>query len=171
MAPLEDFIRACHSQGVRMFGICFGHQIIAQAMGGTVRKSERGWGLGVNDYAVEHWPGALATRPDSLRIQAYHQDQVVEVPPGARRIAHSDFCPNAGLWYPGFAISVQGHPEFPADYAAALIAARRGTALSAEDADRGLLAVRRDSNAGVLASLLAEVLRDARGEGPAASDR
>lgn len=157
--PLETFIRACHAEGAKMFGICFGHQIIAQAMGGTVRKSGQGWGVGVHVYAVEDWPGPEETRPGDLRIQAYHQDQVVAAPPSARRLATSAFCPNAGLWYPGFAISVQGHPEFPVDYAEALIEARRGTVLAEDEAFRGLATVRGESNAAAIAALIASFLR------------
>jgi GMP synthase-like glutamine amidotransferase len=156
--PLEDFIRACATSGVKMFGICFGHQIIAQAMGGEVRKSDKGWGVGIHDYRVEEWPGAPEHRPQALDIQAYHQDQVIVPPPGARRIAASDFCPNAGLWYPGFAISVQGHPEFPADYAEALIKARRSTSLGAQVADKALATVHNPSNAEVLAQLVSDFL-------------
>lgn len=157
--PLEAFIRACHTDGAKMFGICFGHQILAQAMGGTVRKSGKGWGVGVHSYDVEAWPGAAGTRPARIAIQAYHQDQVMTPPPGAERLASSDFCPNAGFWYPGFAISVQGHPEFPADYAEALIEARRGSVLSEEAAQRGLATVRDESNAGALVALLGDFLK------------
>lgn len=156
---LEAFIRACHAEGAKMFGICFGHQILAQALGGTVEKSGKGWGVGVNEYAVESWPGPAETRPESLKIQAYHQDQVVEPPPGAVRLASSAFCPNAGFWYPGFAISVQGHPEFPADYAEALIEARRGSVLTEEEARRGLASVREAGNAQAIVALLDSFLK------------
>jgi len=136
IASLEEFIRACRDAGQKMVGICFGHQIIAQAMGGTVEKSDKGWGLGVHDYSLSGWPGG--TDPDGLRIQAFHQDQVVAAPPDAVQIARSDFCEFAGLWYPGFALTVQGHPEFSADYARDLMESRRGSVLTDADVDAAL---------------------------------
>lgn len=157
IAPLEAFIRACRDRGVRMFGICFGHQIIAQALGGVVRRAEVGWGLGVTPYRVESWPLA-GPHPEQVKIQAYHRDQVVEAPPGAVRTLTAGYCPIAGLWYPGFAFTVQGHPEFPATYAEELIEARRGTVLSEAEAARGLGTVRDPADADVVAALLARFL-------------
>lgn len=128
IARLEDFVRATHQAGGRMFGICFGHQIIAQALGGTVIKSPKGWGVGVFQYQVtENWPPLFGPRPETLTIQAFHQDQVITPPPGARLLATSEFCPYAAFWYPGFAVTVQGHPEFSRDYVATLLEDRRET--------------------------------------------
>ena len=154
----EDFIRECHAAGRPMVGICFGHQLIAQAMGGSVRKSEKGWGLGVHRYEVLDWPGDRP--PASLHLQAYHQDQVVTPPDGARLIASSDFCPYAGFLYPGFAVSFQAHPEFPEDYAQDLIQARRGVILPVDRADAGLRTVRSGTNAQILLDLLKPLLAE-----------
>ena len=112
-----------------MVGICFGHQIMAQALGGVVRKSSKGWGLGIHDYGPLNWPEALGEEPAKLSLQAYHQDQVEVAPPGAEAIASTAFCPYGALWYPGFAITVQGHPEFSKPYASALLDARKGSVL------------------------------------------
>jgi len=136
--PLEDFIRAAQASGVLMFGICFGHQIIAQALGGVVRKSAKGWGLGIHEYPpTADWPQDLGPAPEQLAIVAYHQDQVEEVPAGAVTIAATAFCDNAALWYPGFALTVQGHPEIDKPYASALMEARRGIALTDAEVEGG----------------------------------
>ena len=136
--PLEAFIVKARAARKRMFGICFGHQIIAQALGGVVRKSEKGWGLGVHEYAITgNWPDELGKAPDKIAIQAYHQDQVEEAPQGAVTIASTGFCPQGALWYPGFAVTVQGHPEFAKPYVNALLESRRGGVLTDEDVDRG----------------------------------
>ncbi len=127
--PLEEFIRAARDAGRPMVGICFGHQIMAQALGGVVRKSSKGWGLGIHDYGPLNWPEALGPEPAKLSLQAYHQDQVEMAPPGAEAIASTAFCPYGALWYPGFAITVQGHPEFSKPYASALLDARKGSVL------------------------------------------
>lgn len=127
MDPLRTFIRRAYQARTRMVGICFGHQIIADALGGDVRKSEKGWGLGRHTYEV------LASRPhftpevSSLSIACSHQDQVIAPPSAARVVLRSQFAPNAGLLYDnGAALTFQPHPEFDDDYAMALIELRRG---------------------------------------------
>lgn len=100
---LETFIRDAFDASVPMVGICFGHQIIAQAMGGRVEKFKGGWSVGLTAYPIEDQTYAL---------NAWHQDQVIEVPPLANVIGSTEFCRNAALLYPGKAFSVQPHPEF-----------------------------------------------------------
>lgn len=101
--PLEDFIRKAYRESVPLVGICFGHQIIAQALGGKVEKFAGGWGVGRTEYRFED---------KTLMLNAWHQDQVVEPPAEAEVIASSDFCRYAGFRYKGPALSVQPHPEF-----------------------------------------------------------
>ena len=101
--PLEDFIREAYGAGVPLVGICFGHQIIAQALGGKVVEHPYGWAVGRTEYDFDG---------KTLALNAWHQDQVVEKPTEAEVIATSDFCRYAGFRYKGAAISVQPHPEF-----------------------------------------------------------
>lgn len=101
--PLEDFIRRVHDAGVPMVGICFGHQIIAQALGGTVVKHPGGWAVGAQDYDFGGQP---------VTLNAWHQDQVVALPPGAQVAGRNAFCENAALIYGDRAFTVQAHPEF-----------------------------------------------------------
>lgn len=136
IAPLEDFVRETHQANGKMFGICFGHQLIAQALGGKVEKSKKGWGVGVHRYKpTKDWPMQFGKPPEAIAIQAFHQDQVIELPAGAIQIATSDFCENAAVWYPNFALTFQGHPEFSSDYVSALLESRRGSVLSDELVD------------------------------------
>ncbi|NIZ15759.1 type 1 glutamine amidotransferase, partial [Phaeobacter sp. HF9A] len=88
--PLEDLIRQIHARKMPLVGVCFGHQIIAQALGGKVEKFDGGWSVGHTDYTLDGTP---------LRLNAWHQDQVVELPAEARVIGQNDFCANAFLAY------------------------------------------------------------------------
>jgi len=162
IAPLEGFVRACRDAGVPMVGICFGHQVIAQALGGDVGKSDKGWGLGVHDYAPHDWPDALGQAPEKIAIQAYHQDQVLAPPDGAKTIASSDFCDHAALWYPGFALTVQGHPEFGKPYTQALLESRRGTILKPEQVDAAQASMGRNVNRDQLARIVRDHLLPVR---------
>ncbi len=122
IAPLEAFLRACLADKVPVVGICFGHQILAQAMGGVVEKSEKGWGFGINDYHLLAHPAWLASVSQNFSIPAIHQDQVVTAPKAAQIFASSAFCPIAGLIYGDInhpdAISIQPHPEMSAEFVA-----------------------------------------------------
>lgn len=125
LPPLFDWIRAARGR-TRLVGVCFGHQAMAQALGGEVRKSDRGWGVGLHRYEVlsdEPWMTPVAR---TVAVPASHQDQVQILPPGARVIMASAFTPFGGLAWGDDAISMQFHPEFTPAYAADLAEGRRG---------------------------------------------
>ena len=113
--PLEAFIRAAYGAHVPVVGICFGHQIIAQAMGGKVEKFARGWSVGATRYDFDG---------QQLVLNAWHQDQVVERPESARVLAHNDFCENAALLYDDRMLTIQAHPEFQPAFIDGLIRTR-----------------------------------------------
>ncbi|HXS50873.1 MAG TPA: type 1 glutamine amidotransferase [Sphingomicrobium sp.] len=120
--PLMQFIRSAN--GAKMIGVCFGHQVMAEALGGHVEKSNKGWGAGLHRYTVvrsEPWIDSSGT----IAIPASHQDQVILQPPNTEVVAASDFTPFAALaWTDRPAISFQFHPEFSPAFAKALIEKR-----------------------------------------------
>ncbi len=115
IAPLEDFIRKAFAAHVPVVGICFGHQIIAQAMGGRVEKFSGGWSVGPTEYDFQGKP---------VTLNAWHQDQVVKKPDSATVIARNDFCENAALLYDDRALTIQAHPEFSAPFLDGLMKTR-----------------------------------------------
>lgn len=136
--PLKRFLQSAYQAGVPIVGICFGHQILAEALGGKAVKSDKGWGIGVNRYDVQRKPEWMTGIDGELALNALHQDQVVELPEDAEVLAGSEFCPYAVLAYRGNAMSIQPHPEFGTEFLHDLIECRRATSFSDSDADAGL---------------------------------
>jgi len=127
IAPLEDFVRRAYAAQTPMAGICFGHQLMAQALGGVVQKSDKGWGIGRHVYDIARGNGVIDG--EHIAIAASHQDQVIAPPPGARTIMSSAFTEHAGLLYGnGSALSVQPHPEFDTGFAHLCCDIRKGHA-------------------------------------------
>lgn len=137
MLQLQDFIRAVWQAEVPMIGICFGHQIIAAALGGRVEKSTKGWGVGLQEYKVQK-PQAWMGEQPSITFNAMHQDQVVELPANAEVFASSEFCEYAGLVYGGRILTFQGHPEFTTEFEENLLKLRRGSVIPNPIADQAL---------------------------------
>lgn len=121
LADLKSFIQDAARAKIPVFGICFGHQIIADAMGGKVIKSPKGWGIGRHTYRImhnEHW---MRQGEDAFSLAVSHQDQIVGAPENTQIIGASEFCPIAGLSYQDAPMaSLQGHPEFDPGFAKAL---------------------------------------------------
>lgn len=122
--PLKHFLRAAKGKA-KLVGICFGHQIMAEAFGGGVEKSDRGWGIGLQSYGVAEralWMDGAS----SFAIPVSHQDQIVEQPPASRVLAANAFSPFGLIAYDDqSSISFQDHPEFDPEFAKALIEIRR----------------------------------------------
>ena len=116
IAELGDFVRATHAADVKLAGICFGHQILAHALGGHAEKSEKGWGMGLRDFELKSGdtPDWLTLPADNGECNLYfcHQDQVMTLPNNATLLAGSEFCPNAMFTIEDKVFGMQGHPEF-----------------------------------------------------------
>jgi GMP synthase-like glutamine amidotransferase len=131
--PLKQFIRDCADAGKPQLGICFGHQIVAEAMGGRAVKSDKGWGTGIQHYSITtngtatEWP-----------LLVSHQDQVTEVPPTAEVIGGTEFCPFGVLAYDAPILTAQFHPEITPGLSADIIRMRSGTAFPEETAAAAL---------------------------------
>lgn len=135
--PLKAFIREAAALRRPQAGICFGHQILAEALGGKVRKADIGWRVGMERYYIRR-NGEAAT----LSMPAFHQDQVVRAPPGTDIIASNEACAFAGLHYRDAPVlSYQFHPEFAADYMGDLITNAAGRVFDRPFAERAAASV------------------------------
>ena len=137
--PLKEFLRQARSARVPLVGICFGHQIMAEAFGGQAEKSSKGWGCGVHRYSVVECAEWMEASPGGFAMHAMHQDQVTRIPEDATCLASSEFCEFAMLSYGDLdcpdAISIQPHPEFEAPYGKALVALRAGDLIPSDRAE------------------------------------
>jgi GMP synthase-like glutamine amidotransferase len=131
---LEQFIREVAKEEVPFVGVCFGHQLIAKALGGTVVKSERGWGVGAKEVEVK---GELGLG-SSYTVLTSYQDQIEDLPPGAEILGWNEHCPVSMIGVGENMIGIQGHPEFEPAYSKALMESRRGSLIPEAIVDDGL---------------------------------
>ena len=122
---LRRFVLRLHEEKIPLVGICFGHQLIADELGGKTEVAEVGWGVGAHEYDVidQHW--CMSPFVDRYRVLVSHKDQVTKLPPGARRLSTSAFCPNAMFSIGEHIFALQGHPEFVPGYSEDLMKWRR----------------------------------------------
>ena len=122
---LKIFIQDSYEAGKKLIGICFGHQMLAQALGGQAEKSEKGWGLGKKAfeiYAEKPWMTDFLSHPSLYFV---HQDQVMQLPQKAELLGGNDFCPNLFYTIGDQVLGIQGHPEFPETLMRDLIESRK----------------------------------------------
>jgi len=153
--PLENFIRSAYNSDLPIVGICFGHQILAQALGGKVEKFDGGWSAGRVEYDLDG-------HKNPLSLYAWHQDQVVSLPEDATVVGSTPFCQYAALSYKRKAYSLQPHPEFSSEFFSRLFEARKeGLPQSAIDQAENSIKENLPTDSAVIAETIAAFFKSA----------
>ena len=121
IVALVRWIEQAYSRGAKMMGVCFGHQVIARALGGEVRPYEGGMGVGVRASRVLDGQMQAYFPRQEMRLLYSHHDQVMVLPQGAELCATSEFCKNESFRIGNQVITFQGHPEFTVAYSRHLL--------------------------------------------------
>ncbi len=122
---LHDLSRRLADERRPHVGVCFGHQLIARALGGEVTRAEVGWGVGAKTFRVCAPAPWMQPPPEEFTILMSHRDQVTRLPEGAEVVASADYCPVGAYRIDDHVFAVQGHPEFVPELARRLIHKRR----------------------------------------------
>jgi GMP synthase (glutamine-hydrolysing) len=139
----EEYLRRAVAARVPVFGICFGHQMLGQALGGRVARNPRGREIGTVDLEIVEKDPILEAARAPFRVNATHVDTIVELPPGATVLARTRLEQYAAVRFSGSAWGVQFHPEMDAAVARAYLEARRNL-VAAEGSDPAALLARVD---------------------------
>ncbi|MCL9684693.1 glutamine amidotransferase-related protein [Legionella maioricensis] len=157
ITQLEEFVRTLHAAQKKVIGICFGHQLIAKALGGKVIKSPKGWGVGMSQNTLVQFKEWMIPHQKTFNLLVSHQDQVVELPKQAEILASSDFCPFYMMQIGNHFFSIQGHPEFTKAYSRALMTSREDT-LSEIEFERGMNSLEWHEDDGLIAQWIISFL-------------
>lgn len=146
----HEYVRQLHAQRRKVIGVCFGHQLIASALGGETQRAAGGWAVGVHTARVLNHKSWMQPRREAFRLLCSHRDQVTTLPPEAECIAATDFCPVAAFTVGSHVLGLQAHPEFEKAYARDQLNVRRGT-LGAALHDAGVASLEQPTDEAVVA--------------------
>ena len=122
---LSTFVKKLHQHRKKIVGICFGHQLVAEALGGKTEPADEGWGVGVHENQILKEESFMDPPVERFALVVSHKDQVSKLPEGAELLASSDFCPNAMFRIDNHILTFQGHPEFTRAYSKDLMEMRQ----------------------------------------------
>ena len=158
IAAAKSYIRTLHEARKPFVGVCFGHQLLADALGGEVVKAQQGWGVGVHEMRVTQPEPWMQPRQDDCRLQYMHGDQVQRLPPGGVVLAAAPHCPVAMFRVGERMLGIEGHPEFSAAYVEALLRERRDR-IGAARTDAALASLDQDTDDALVARWIANFLK------------
>lgn len=156
---LLAFIYELDKKAIPLVGICYGHQAIATALGGKTVRSDKGWGIGLMDMRVIDRPDWLAAPDRPLKLHSMHQDQVSDIPVGAKLLLSSDFCPIGGFYKDKTYLAIQQHPDFTKEVNRHLIEKRRER-IGEQKAETALGGLEGQDDTAISAKWIADFFKD-----------
>ena len=114
---LSHLVQNLHNERKKVIGLCFGHQLIAHALGGEVTQSHKGWGVGVQSFQIFSKQPWMKPEKKNISLLFSHQDQVIAPPLETKILAKNNFCPIQMMQIQNHILSFQGHPEFSIQFA------------------------------------------------------
>ncbi|MGZ8154181.1 MAG: glutamine amidotransferase-related protein [Burkholderiales bacterium] len=155
---LKYFIGRLHEDGTPFVGICFGHQMLAEALGGNVERAEYGWGIGVHTMHVVKHEDWMSPPLERCKLLYMHADQVRTMPPDSVLLASAEHCPVAMFKVGDSMLGIEGHPEFPAAYEEALLLDRKER-IGTERVDAALASLKDRTDERLIGAWIARFLR------------
>lgn len=158
VTSLADLVRRLDQERRKLVGICFGAQMIGQALGGRVARAPSGWQVGVKETSLATHEPWMAPAADSFHILHMNGDQILTAPDRIRVLGSSDGIPVSVIAVGDHFLGFQGHPEFVPAYSAVLMEARRGILIPDEVVDSGLSSLARPADTELLAGWIASFI-------------
>lgn len=166
----HEFVLDCHRQAHPLVGICFGHQMVARALGGRVERAAVGWGAGLHTAWIQQQRPWMQPAQETLSLLVSHQDQVAEAPAELQRLAGHDFCPYDIFQLGNHILTLQGHPEFPVEYSRRLIEIR-WEQIGPEQAQAALDSLAQPPDRAIAAEWILRFIEQAMAAKPASAGR
>lgn len=169
---LKEFVRELHNCRQPFLGVCFGHQLMAEALGGKVERASTGWCIGAHQFEVVRREPWMVPFRSTFNLLMLCQDQVVHLPAGSTVLARTRDCP-VGMYRIGATmLGIQAHPEFVVRYNRAVIEARKER-MGAEKVATGLASLDQPLHRIALAAWMTRFMHTVREKDrqPAGSDR
>lgn len=129
---LEAWIRNADELKVPLIGICFGHQVVASALGGKVTLNPKGWEVGAQDFELNEVGQAMFKGKTSIHLQYSHQDAVVQLPASMLNLGGNEKTDCQGMCKGSHIVTLQGHPEFCKETMSGILGRKREKGILSE---------------------------------------
>jgi len=164
VVELRNRVNSLLAERKKLLGICFGHQVLGYCLGAPVGRAPQGWSMGRMQYQWHEPDYATAHGNTTFHLLATHQDQVLEVPPGARLLASNETCPVAAFAVDDHVLSLQPHPEMDVAILGNLINMRREK-LGEDKYAAGIESIRHAHEGVAIARLMAAFIENSHPRG------